>query len=472
MADRSNSTNKPNIVFIIARGESVRNFLYSAAIRSLHENARITLLSVITDEQFRTRFEHEVDQIIELREYPEHRLVNYLRALLHDAHYRWLWTEKVKNKQVILDDRARTLGGKIKRSLWKTISYFFANQGSLSFLSTLDRKLSILLKPTADFDRLFSQLKPDLVFNGSHIHASRGDLPIRIAHQMGIPTATFIFSWDNLSSRARLLPHYDHYLVWHKGMKEQLLNIYPSIKEDHVYITGTPQFDFHFRKEYILPRRELCSRIGLDPGRPFILYTTGMARDFPGEYLHVRSIIALLHEMDETKRPQLVVRAYIKGNSPEMEELAGQAIPGVVFPPVLWEEKWFTPMEEDLCIYTSLLHYCELGINPASTVSLELMMMDKPVINIGFDPPGYQVAKGYHWSRHIQFDHYRDLVRSGAVKIAYSTNDMRRMIHDSLENPSELLSRRRSFLEETFGCTLDGNSAQRIAEILQAIISD
>src|SRR3990172_7909802 len=201
MADRSNSTNKPNIVFIIARGESVRNFLYSAAIRSLHENARITLLSVITDEQFRTRFEHEVDQIIELREYPEHRLVNYLRALLHDAHYRWLWTEKVKNKQVILDDRARTLGGKIKRSLWKTISYFFANQGSLSFLSTLDRKLSILLKPTADFDRLFS--------------------------------------------RARLLPHYDHYLVWHKGMKEQLLNIYPSIKEDHVYITGTPQFDFH-----------------------------------------------------------------------------------------------------------------------------------------------------------------------------------------------------------------------------------
>ncbi|MDD2923306.1 MAG: hypothetical protein PHQ36_13555 [Anaerolineales bacterium] len=459
---------KPHIVLIIARGESARNFLYSDTLKILKENARVTLLSVITDE----KFQRGADEIIELREYAESPIVRHLREVIHYAHYRWLWTEKVKNKWETLDAQTPpTFAAKTAHAIWKAFIYLLANRPTLTFLTFLENQLSLLLKPTNDFNELFERLKPDLVFNSSHIHAPRGELPVRIARSMGIRAATFIFSWDNLSSRGRILPRYDHYLVWHRGMRDQLRALYPAIKPGQITITGTPQFDFHFNPRFLLSREALCADLGLDPARPFVLYTTGMAQDFPEEHRHVQTVIEALREIDSPK-PQLVVRTYAKGTSPEMENLARQKIPDVVFPPILWDKKWFTPAYEDLFIYSSLLRHCSLGINPASTVSLELLMLDKPVINIGFDPPGSSLPNYYRWKRHIDFDHYQAVAKSGAVMVAYSQHDLREMIKRGLNNPAELHEARQVFITTTFGGALDGQSGMRAGKKLLELAAD
>ncbi|MEI7850106.1 MAG: hypothetical protein WCK35_30215, partial [Chloroflexota bacterium] len=255
----------PHILLIIARGEAVRNFLYSETITVLRQRAHLTLLSVLNDADFLARFQPQVDEIIELKDYRENWLVLVLRELIGYAHYRWIWTEKVKNKWQILDYEAVTPLQKITHGLWKILVYLLANRPALDFLAWFENFLSLWLNPTRDFNELFDRIKPDLVFNASHIHAPRGELPVRVAHQMGIRTATFVFSWDNLSSRGRILPHYDHFLVWHNGMLHQLLRLYPFIPVENIHITGTPQFDYHFRPQFCLQRAELYARLGLDP---------------------------------------------------------------------------------------------------------------------------------------------------------------------------------------------------------------
>jgi len=462
----------PHILFIIARGEAVRNFLYSETLPALQGKARVTLLSVIDDEDFRARFRPLADDILELKEYPERKTIGYLRELIANAHYRWIWTEKVKNKWQILDAQAKTSAQKIRHAIWKSVIYLLANRPALNLLAWLENALTLWLNPTQDFHQLFENLKPDLVFNTSHIHAPRGELPVRVAHQMKIRTAAFIFSWDNLSSRGRILPHYDDYLVWHELMRGELLNLYPKTPRQNIHMIGAPQFDFHFRAEYIASRAEICRHIHLDAARPFILYTTGKDNDFPEEIRHVQTVIDILREYPQKTRPQLVVRMYVKGTSAEMKALAAQPISDVVFPPVLWEEKWFTPQEQDLWIYSSLLHHCAFGINPASTVSLELMMLDKPVINLGFDPPGSSLPAGFHWKRHIDFDHYQRVAKSGAVRVAWSVDDLRRFIHESLTAPQTLQRERKAFIQKTFGETLDGKSAVRAADALTQIIAN
>ena len=459
-------SDKPHILIVVARGEAVRNFLYSETLPALQGRARVTLLSVLNDEEFRQRFQAEVDEIIELKEYSEHKIVRYLREVILFAHYRWLWTEKVKNKWQILQAQAHTPWQKARHALWKAIIFCLANRPMLNFLARIEERLSLSLNPTRDFDQLFARLQPDVVFNTSHIHAPRGELPVRVAHQKGIRTVAFIFSWDNLSSRGRILPPYDDFLVWHTPMAEQLRRIYPAISAEQIHITGTPQFDYHFQPHYRLSRAELYRYLQLDLARPFILYTTGMHRDFPEEARHVRALIDILAEYPAAQRPQLVVRAYIKGTSPEMRALAEETIPDVFFPPILWEEKWFTPREQDLSLYSSLLHHCALGINPASTVSLELLMLDKPVINLGFDPPGSHLPHGFHWKRHIEFDHYQTVVRSGAVMVAYSLQELRDALRAALQQPQTLRAQRAAFIASTFGDTLDGNAARRVADAL------
>lgn len=444
----------------------MRNFLYSETLPALREKARVTLLSVLVDDDFQRRFRPLVDEVIELKEYRESKLVGVLRELIANAHYRWIWTEKVKNKWQILDSQAVTSAQKIRRAVWKSVIYLLANRPTLDLLAWIENALTLWLNPARDFETLFAKLKPDLVFNTSHIHAPRGELPVRIAHKMGIRTAAFIFSWDNLSSRGRILPHYDDYLVWHELMRDELLKLYPKTPPQNVHVIGAPQFDYHFRAEYLLPRAEICRRIGLDSARPFVLYTTGKDNDFPEEVRHVQTVIDILREYPQQSRPQLLVRMYIKGTSAEMKALAAQKIPDVVFPPILWEEKWFTPQEQDLSIYSSLLHHCAFGINPASTVSLELMALDKPVINLGFDPPGSALPVGFHWKRHIDFDHYQRVANSGAARVAWSVDELRRYIHESLTAPETLQRERKTFIQKTFGETLDGKSALRAADAL------
>lgn len=460
----------PHIVMVVPRGETVRNFLYSDTLPLLSENARITLVSVINDEKFISRFRPFVERIIPLKEYGEKLIVRYFRNFVHDVHFRWLWSEVAKNRWEIRDYIASQKGiiAKIRWNIWKASVFLFANRRILEALTKIENYLSYILRPTDYFDKLFKELKPDAVFNCSQFsdRAHIGDTPVKVAHNMGIPTVVFIFSWDNLTSRSRIFAPYDYYLVWNKTMREKLLSIYAFIPPERIIITGTPQFDFHFKPEFCLERAELCKRIGIDPQRPFVLYTAGIDRHFPEEYRTVELVIKLLQEINIKPKPQLVVRIYVKGISPEMKALAKRGLPDVVFPPVLWEEKWFMPMYEDLAIYTSLLHHCCMGINPASTVSLELMIHDKPIINLGLDPPGSNLPHHLRWMRHINFDHFKPVAESGAVMVARSEKDLKDMLIRGLTHPRLDSKKRCNFLKNMFGDKLDGNSGRWVAEAL------
>jgi hypothetical protein len=457
---------KPHIVLIVARGEAVRNFLYSDTLTVLSKKARVTLLSVITDRRFIERFQPFAEQIIPLKDYTEHSLVAHFRYMIHNAHFRWIWSEAVKYYWGLHDTRAKSNLQKVKRFAVKAFSIMLANRPTLELLTKIEQWVSWKLRPTSELDYLFQKLQPDLVFNCSHIHGPQADLPAKIAHRLKYQTAGFIFSWDNLTSRSRIFVPYDYYIMWNQQMKDQLLSQYPFLNSDHVFVTGTPQFDFHFKPKFRLNRDELCQKIGIDPKRPYILYTTGMDSDFLEEHRFVEAVIQYLNECDIKPKPQLVVRTYIKGTSPDMQALAKRNIPAVVFPPILWDKKWTMPLYKDLYIYNSLLAHTSLGINAASTVSLELMIYEKPVINIGMEPPETNLPYYSRFSRHVDYEHYRPVVQSGGVMVARSVPELREMIKIGLTEPKRDLMAQKRFLRNMFGGTLDGGSGTRVAEQL------
>lgn len=460
---------RPHVLLVVPRGEAVRNFLYSDTLPTLAAAARVTVLTVVHDEEFVGPFRSLTEEILPLPELAASRWVYYLRTLTENAHDRWLWSAVAQNNWELRDRRAAQRGKRWQRWLVKGAARALAWPGALHALTRLEQGLHYRLRPTSAMDRLLERLRPDLVFNGSHIHGLAGELPLRVAQRMGIPTAGFIFSWDNLTSRSRIFVPYDHYLVWHEGMRRQLLSIYPRVPAANVHVTGTPQFDFHFQPQYQLSREETCRRLGIDPARPYVCYTAGIAHHFPQEHRHVELVIRLLGELDLPERPQLVVRVNVKDTSPEMRALAERGLPDVIFPPVQWDRERAIPRQEDLAVYSGLLRHAALGINAASTVSLELLAFDKPVINLDFDPPGSDLPWCLGYERHIRFDHYRTVAESGAVMVARSAADMARFLRRGLTAPEADAEVRRRFLAETFGGTLDGGCGRRVAETLLAL---
>lgn len=460
--DRRTATARPHIVLIVPRGEALRNFVYSETLTALLERARVSLLTVTGKDRIEP-FAPDAE-VYPLQYHPPHPAVAYLRGLIDMAHFHYLGTDigTEQWERAVLEEK--TVGGKIKKTFLKALAAPLSNDPSLRALTSLEHRLHRALPPTGEFKQLFQQLKPDLVFNCSHIHGPAAEEPLRAARDLGIQTAGFIFSWDNLYSRGRIISPYDHYLVWNDLMASELRRFYPAIPEDRIHITGTPQFDFHFDSRFYLDRAELCRRIGIDPARPFVLYTTGVDRHFPEEHFHVRNVIRQLKEI--SPEMQLVVRTYIKGTSAAMMAIAEEKHPGVVFPPILWDEKWYTPQYEDLSIYTSLLRHCEMGINVASTVSLELLIHDKPVLNFGFDPPGSNLRKHMRFARHIHFDHYLPVAESGAVMVTRSVEDVREALIKGLKHPQLGREERSRFSQSFFGGLLDGKCGRRVADVL------
>ena len=458
-----------HIVAILPRGEAIRNFVQTGVLDDISRVAKVSLLSVIPNDEFRELLVERFDNVVELEPIPEKRLVGTVRELLDLAHGRWLWSEAAKERWRLRDREATSTSLRLKRLAKKAACYLFANRYGLELLSSVERSSSRWLRNTNYYLRLYKELQPSLVFNCSHVHAGVAVQAVQAAQWLGIPTVAFIFSWDNLTSQGRIVPSYDYYLVWNSAIREQLLQQYPSVRSDQVLVTGTPQFDFHFRPEFRWTREEFCAHVGADPNRPIVLYSTGMANHMPGEPAIVEGIAAMLREMTEFGPPQLLVRVYPKDRTGRFEHLK-QKYPDILFPEVPWEEAWLTPKAEDGFLLTNTLQHAAVGINIASTISLELCMFDKPVINVGYNPAETDIDE-VDYARYYKFDHYRPVVASGAVEVASSEEELRRMLLAALLHPERRSSERKSLLRRFFDNSLDGWSSTRVAYVLDMLAS-
>lgn len=466
---RRGTSPRARAVVILPRGEAIRNFVYTGALDELTRRADVSLLSVIPNPEIKALLEGGANAVHELQDRREHRLVGFQREILDMAHGRWLWSEAAKERWRLRDREAHTAVLRAKRWAKKLICYPFANRTGLELLSRLESASGRWLGAGRDYEQLYKALKPALVFNSSHVHAPLATAAVRAAQGLGIPTATFIFSWDNLTSQGRIMPPYDFYLVWNEDLRKQLLSIYHQIRPEQVFVTGTPQFDFHFRPEFYWTRKHFCEQVGADPARPIVLYTTGMANHMPGEPLIVERLARMLREMTDLGPPQLLVRVYPKDRTGRFAEVA-RRFPDVLVPVIPWEPNWLTPLVEDAYLLTNMLRHAAVGINVASTTSLELCMLDKPVINVGFNPPHVE-RQEVDYSRYYQFDHYRPIVESGAVEVAYSEAELYGQLASALAHPERLALQRKSLVRKFFGNNLDGWSSTRVASVLETLAS-
>ncbi len=446
----------------------MRNFVFTKFLKILSNKAEVTLLTSVNHPQLIESSKNHVKQIIELKRHNENPLVNVIRQIIHTAHYRWINTQAVKYYWGRHDNRVKNNFYEfLKLKLIRLISFPLSNRIMLKIGNSIERWLSIKLRPTTDFDLLYNKIKPDFVFNCSHIHGVTADLPLRVAKHLNIPTGVFLFSWDNLSSRSRIFPDYDKYFVWTKSIKNHLIDLYKGIIEpSQIIVTGTPQFDFHFDKKYQMKKSILFKNIGLDLNRPFILYTTGKSSDFPYEHLIIKGLIDHLKTFEPSLRPQLVIRTYIKGTSNSMLSLANNfnQDKDIFFPEILWDSKWTMPLKEDLHIYTNLLRYSSLGINTASTTTLELMMFQKPTINIGFEPPGSNLPNWSLFARHIGYEHFIPVIKGKGSMVAKSMDHLFRLVEESLNHPKSKVKHQKRFLKKMFGNCLDEKSSMRIVD--------
>jgi hypothetical protein len=437
---------KKSIAVILPRGESIRNFVYSGIIDELRNNFIVILISVKPNQEIWEMLEGKSDELVELKNSRFSYLFRLLFEIYDMAHNRFMWSEAAKVRWHMRDTESKTVFSKLTRSIKKLLARAMANQRSLEVLEKLDIFFGEKEKCVKPWINFFKERHPDLVFNTSHSHARNAFPCVYAAHKLKLKTCTFLFSWDNLTSQGRVVPRYDYYLSWNNKIKEDFHRIYPHIKKERVIVTGTPQFVGHYQDENYLTQDELKKQLGISPAEEYFLYSSGMSHHMPFEPYVVSRIADIIKKIGPKYR--LVVRTYAKDRHDVFDKLKAER-KDIIIPDVEWEKKYQTPLMTDQVFFTSLLKHCVGGINVASTVSLELCMFDKPAINVGYNPPGKDIAP-YNYTRFYSFDHYKPIVDSGAVQVAMNEQEMELLLKEAIHEPAKFSRERKNLINNFF----------------------
>jgi len=290
------------------------------------------------------------------------------------------------------------------------------------------------------------------------------------AQQLKIPTSTFIFSWDNLASKGRMLGTFDYFLVWSHLMQSELLYFYPTVSSEKVKVVGTPQFEPYVMSKYESTPDEFYAKFRLDASLKTICYSCADVTIGPNDPIVIRTIAQVIRNNAITTKVQLLVRT-----SPAEDDRRFKAIKKE-FPEIIWNvpqwiltrenhaESWSqrVPSEEDIKDLRSLLEYVDLNINMCSTMSLDFMLFDKPVINTVFG----NLDNGlYDDQRFLNFDHYKKVVDSQSVTIAKNETELINQINQALTQPEERTEQRKAMIDMQVSEPLAGTS-KRIATTL------
>lgn len=457
------------IGIVITDGVGYRNFILSDFMTEAQKQfSRVVLLSCLPKEAY-----VDLDlacEIIELDVFEESFATWFFRKTKEVAH---LQLHRKGNFGITDNFTANYSKTKTPRGYATRLIYQFTNWfNSESWILRYNRWQQLTFKQhpiTKKYKQLLNELQLDSLFF-THQRPPYIAPLVLAAEQLHIKTTAFIFSWDNLASKGRMAANFDSYLVWSDLMKQELLTFYTSIQSEQVAVVGTPQFEPYILSRYGYDKDAFHQRFGLDANQPTLLFSCGDVSTSPNDPLYIETLAKAIKNHELTQSVNLLVRTS-PAESPDRFASLAEKYPFIRWNYPQWvqarsnhQESWSQriPTVADVHDLKSVLHYSAININMLSTMSLDFMLFEKPVINTVFGNPKNSLAND---QRFLQYAHIEYVVDSGATYITKDEKELIVAVNQALSTPNLKIAQQRALLDLQIGAPLEGTS-KRIAEVL------
>jgi hypothetical protein len=460
-----------NTVLLVPDGVGVRNFVLGTFLSHLGERSDVDVLHAIPSELL-PAYAAAAGTTVDwhrLRAHREPALEATLRYSLAYAQMNWVGTRSMRfnaSRKIIGSWRTRLMHAGAR-----VAGRAAAFPAGIRALERVHRA-SASAVAVAPYERLFQRLRTSVLFC-THQRPPVILAPVLAARRLGIPTATFIFSWDNLSSKGRIAAPFDHYLVWSETMGDELRRYYPDVAHHRIHVVGTPQFDPYGDRRLLLTRADFFARIGADPARPLVCYSGGDTGNCPEDHHHVRILMELIRSGRIAGRPQVLLRP-----SPADEGLryapVRQAFPELIYQPPKWVHaepgSWANvfPHADDPAFLANLTAHADLNVNFGSTMTLDFALHDHPVVTPAFDVTSPPVHGMPLLDFCLQFEHYQPVAALGAARFARSVDEFADHINAYLADPALDREGRRQLVALHVN-EPPGRATRRVVEVLATI---
>lgn len=313
---------------------------------------------------------------------------------------------------------------------------------------------------------LLRQYRPSvLVTTGPH----RNEEPaiVAAAKQLGIPVLAFIASWDNLSTKGRLVFKYDGYLLWSENMRQELHSFYPQSREVPSYVVGALQFDVFFQKRFHQSRADFCATQGLRPELPIIVYAVGSPNFIRGEY---NGALAMAERVacGELGNVQLVVRPHPIHDNGELAERLTKISPRIVLQRTAEAGTTLTARSQDerqITEWVNTFRHADVVVNLSSTVAIDAAIFDRPIVNLDYDPEPGQPNQALIKDVNHLWTHFRPITNAGGMWMADNPDEVIKAVQTYLAHPELHRAGRRRIADFVCGYT-DGRCGERLTQAI------
>ncbi len=465
------------VAIFLPDGVGIRNYLFSDLIKKLKEqNAEVIIYHKIGDTALsETKRIHGVEiESHTLPDYKESPLEKFYREL--DCLTRLKFFGKKLNNPTIITNWRPPKRTRMLQFFYFGIEFFSHFYKSYKAILKIGEKYKAQAQRSPFLDAyitLLQNTKPDVILC-THQRSILATPLFEAAKKLGIKTVTAIYSWDNLP-KARMAFRADKYFVWSDYMKDEMRIYYPEVPQDDVIVTGTPQFEFYRKQEYLLTRNEFCQKYGFDTNRPIICYSGGDTLTSPYDQVYLKDLAEALQDIPVEKRPQILFRRCPVDWSARFDKVLADFSNVIIPVDPLWTfekndiENWTLtyPSFEDVVMLVNVAYHCDMVYNVGSTMAHDYSMFDKPACYVNYDPD--DAGSFYSIDEIYQYQHFRSMPSPEAVIWIMSKNDIAGKIMYSIEYGSNHSLQRKAWVEKVILHPVEKASDNITKALLEAV---
>lgn len=458
---------------VITDGVGYRNFLLSDFLKEAQlEFSKVVILSCLPIEAYASL--NLKCEIVEIEEFQETFAGWFFRKAKEVAHLQLHSKNNFGIKSNLKKNYSHSNSprGLATRFIF-LFTKFFNSERCIQFFYVLQQLTFKNSKTTKEYISILKNYTFDLVFFTHQRPPFIAPL-IYASKKMQIKSATFIFSWDNLASKGRMAGNFDYYLVWSELMKKELLHFYSRISSHQIEVVGTPQFEPYVMNDYQLDYKRFSSLFSLNKPLPVVLYSCGDVSTSPNDNHYIALIAEAILSRKIEKEVHLIVRVSPAEDGSRFNHLV-EKYPFIIWNYPKWnlsrsahQETWSqrVPTIEDVLILKALLKYCHVSINMLSTMSLDAMLFDKPVINPVFGNGKNGLGDD---QKFLTYEHIKRVLKTEATTLVKDEKELIEAINFTLTNPKIKQIEQQQLLDLQIGKPLEGTSKRIVKSMANFI---
>ncbi|GAA4815408.1 UDP-glycosyltransferase [Litoribaculum gwangyangense] len=311
--------------------------------------------------------------------------------------------------------------------------------GSEKGVIKLRQKINKLERSTSKYKYCKAQLeahKPDLIFCTTQ-RATQSISALLAAKDLGIPTVAFVYSWDNVP-KAMQVVETDYYCVWSDLMKDQVLQYYPFVNENQVFVTGTPQFEPHYDTSLKQTKKAFFIEYNLDIDKKYICFSGDDETTSPLDQYYLEDLANAVRSLNsKSYNLGIIYRKCPVDFTSRYDGVieANKDIITVLNP--IWQQvgkQWnhVLPTPEDFKMFYNVCEHSEFVTNVCSSTVFDFVAHNKPCIYYNYEQP--QLKKGIRdIGQNYKYVHFRSMPSDKAVVFCTDKKDLEGLVKQILD---------------------------------------